>query len=356
MIYIQLQNLRKHPRQASQRDASYAVWFRSRISCLVAGFFLLTHTATSCAQPSAQPTFQPFISRNMTDSNWRIVSDGNNEAQGQSWPGSQTSGEWATLKYQPASGSEPAFTRFRLFTYNPDPDRRGQFMLMPQIKSFPGFLGPRGGNVKFEARMRFGPSRRGGGIVCGFYPYGQDGWNGKVYGQNEIDMEFLHNQMPSGKIWTNIYQDYDDRQRFDHPVNTNKRLDYFYNWLDPNYLKSAGITNWFEFRTYKITWSSNAIAWHVNNSPLSQKRRGPDFDGPVPIANYNKSLQVFMNMWAPDPNGPTGAWQQAVATNDFRPASSPSTSESWYYDVEFVRVTGAKKVEGRAKTGARGRS
>lgn len=298
---------------------------------------------------------QTFMSRNLTSSDWWIASD-DEEGQGQGFTGGQTAGEWATLKYVPASGTTPAFTRFRLFSYNPNSRGKGKSVLFPLVKSSKAFKGPKGGKISFEARMKFGPVRPGGGIVCGFYPYTREGYtpgDGEGdYGRNEIDMEFLHKQMPLGKIWTNIYEDYDARASAGQGSWSNQRLDAFYEWRDQFYLKKADITDWATTRNYKITWSSGATYWYVNGTQLSAQRRSAQFEGlGVPVANYNKSLQVHMNMWSPER---TNSWQQAVDPN-FHPASNSDDSQSWYYDVEFVRVTGTTQVKGKLKTRKRGR-
>lgn len=286
---------------------------------------------------------------NLADSNWYIVPDGVEE-QGRSKSGSDTSGPYATVEYHPASGGNPAYTRLILHSYNPDARFRGEYMLYPQLKSVKGFKGIKGGAVTFEARMRFPVIRQTGGVVVGgIYPYNQDGWDSvakKVYGQNEIDMEFLHKQLPRNKVWVNTYRDFDGRNQ-----NSPSRLDYFNGYEGTDAFNSPNliaVTNpsWSNWRTYKMVWSQKKVEWFVDKVRIHKIVYGiegkPGTDGAVPVPNYDKAMQVFLNIWSPI----NGSWPQA---DDSTLQVADSPSNKWYFDVQYVKVTNASQVRGKLK-------
>ncbi len=154
------------------------------------------------------------------------------------------------------------------------------------------------GPIAFEAKFKFAQAQPG--IIGGFFTYALP-----VETHDEIDFEALSNVQ--SKIQTNIYAN--EGLGEGSPISydlSNTLLDY---------------------HVYRIEWLPNAIRWLV--------------DGEVVRVETNKlpqkAMELHLNIWAPPANWATG-------DSSLVPAQSEAANQTFYFDVDYVKVETVSQV------------
>ncbi len=188
-----------------------------------------------------------------------------------------------------------------LSTYNP-----GQLgtLLGTEIETNQYF--PVGTGLAFEARVK-PAANLPRGIVCSLFSYVFRNLGGGVIQQDEIDWEFVTNQIVGRTqpiVATNVYVD--EFQGAGSPVLVG--------------LPNAIIMD--QWNTFRIEWYSNRVRWLVNGQLVFERTDR------VP----NDAMSVRLNFWAPDTN-----WPAAFST-DINPTTNPALNQTFSYLVDYVTV------------------
>jgi hypothetical protein len=209
----------------------------------------------------------------------------------------------------PTFGTEGStqFMRLRLDTYNaeyPGTTLRGTEI---HTKTQYGM----GSGIQVEARVRAPglPS----GIIWAFFLLGERGIWPDTYSRDEIDFENL-TSLASNEIWTNIYND------FNPNINPEGGSEM---------IKTAAGLNRNNWTIYKIKWYPDRVEWWVNVGSGADILVRSETD-PRLVTDDPQSIRF--NIWAADAN-----W--ALAYGDLPLADNPSQNTSYYFDVDYVRMT-----------------
>ena len=188
-----------------------------------------------------------------------------------------------------------------LSTYNP-----GQpgTLLGTEIETNAYF--PVGTGLAFEARVK-PAANLPRGVVCSLFSYVFRNLGGGLFQQDEIDWEFLTNQI-NGRtqplVATNVYTD--EFQGAGSPVLVG--------------LPNAVILD--AWNTFRIEWYTNRVRWLVNGQLVFERTDR------VP----NDAMSVRLNFWAPD-TGWTGAY-----SGDITATTNPALNQTFSYFVDYVTV------------------
>lgn len=216
-----------------------------------------------------------------------------------------------------ATESGTSFARLRLDSYTPDPAYKGEYLRGTEVLTKTQFTP--GDGIELETRMRGNDLPRG--IVFAFFTYGERGtWPNEL--RDEIDYEFLTN-FDKDKIWLNIWDDY------------NKQSGIGDNQSSITQAPGLDRTGW---HTYKIRWTKSRIDWYVDGVSV---RTSTDILPADPMA-------LRFNIWAGATSWPTAYDENLPVTSD------PSANQSFYVDVDWVRVRtlpGATVGNGTGLTG-----
>lgn len=162
------------------------------------------------------------------------------------------------------------------------------------------------GGIAFEGSFRYEGTQ--GGMIAGFFSYQQfpPGANRSIH--DEIDYEILTTNL--AKISTNVFADSD--------ANVNPL--------------SIPITGSFaDFHTYRIEWLPSAVRWFVDGTLIREE------SDVVPT----QPQQLHMNLWGvpgnwgPSPGDPNGP---SIGDPNFVPASSAGANQTFFFDVDSVKV------------------
>lgn len=216
------------------------------------------------------------------------------------------------------------FARLRLDTYNPAAP--GRLFRGTQMMSNTYFR--RGDGLEVTARLR-GPNLPSG-IVFAFFMI-NDRYLGagtpENYRKTEIDYEFLTAETtqfsPAGqrrRLYLNIWDDWNEpRDGYDGNINADSTRQHD----DLTYLPSVnGSFNWANWNEYTIRWYPDRTEFWVNGR-LERTEREVRPDEDMPIA---------FNIWSASPD-----FNRAY-TPGFTPTSNASQNETFYFDVDWVRV------------------
>jgi hypothetical protein len=255
---------------------------------------LLFSLFTPAAQ--AQTFFEDFNGGTLNSSVWNV-------------------GNWTLGRTQ--LGNTPTvaggIATLRLDTYNPG---NTSMLRGSEIFTTQAFTpGPNG--IDVEARVR--TNMTAAGALTTFFMINQAGQGTVSNPIDEIDFEFLTKQISQNKVlattwnnWTgNFAQQYNDG--IHHRNN------------DP--AASAGQTppgvNLTQWNTFRIRWLPNSTEWYINDVLFYQTAE----------AHPNEAMQIRFNFWAPD-----SSWGAAFDSS-LSPVNIASANTSYFYDVDYVRVT-----------------
>lgn len=207
-----------------------------------------------------------------------------------------------------------SFARLSLATHNPNPDKAGRFHLSTQITSLDRWNLDSG--LEYEARIR--ADHLPPGLILGFFAYGDAGAWRHTYQKTEADFELLTVQ-GGDKIWTHIWDNW-------NPLRAGEN--------DGSMHGSEG-ANWNDgsWNLFKIRWYPDHTEWICNDILIRDER----------AVRPGSPMGVWFNLWAPNPDW-LDAYDPAV-----KAAPRAATSQSYFYDVDYVRV---RRIPASQNTGA----
>ena len=196
------------------------------------------------------------------------------------------------LSYPPVSDG---LLHLQLDTYNPTANPVGnsfygsEIMLRKSVKRGTGLI------AEIRARMVTPVKGLVGGVfLYKYFPATQN--------HSEIDFEFLSNR--PNQVQTNIYAN--------EP-------------LGAGHPEFAGIPQFdmTQFNTYRVEWLPDRVRWFINDQLVRENSTL------VP----KEPLNLHLNFYAPECN-----WAIACDAN-LHPASSPDSNETYFFDIDWVRIT-----------------
>ena len=222
-------------------------------------------------------------------------------------------GNWqigrAYLNKQPTFGSEQgaAYTTLQLDTYNPNSP--GTLLRGTEIYSIPTFAFPKKGQgLQFEARVRVRTETRG--LVSSFFTWGfRD--TATITLTDEMDFEYL-TTLPTNQVLLTTWNDWN----YQTPV-------YNDGIHHSDAVIAVGGMNRNAWTTLQIRWLKDRTEWYVNGV-LARS---------TTAAHANDPMHVHFNFWAAGPE-----WI-GVYDVGLQPALTPDRNVSYFYDVDYVRVT-----------------
>ena len=238
--------------------------------------------------------------------------------QERDWPIGQT---W----FRGAPTISDGIATFEHHTYNPfDP---GNSCLGQEIYSNTAFV--RGPGLQVEARVRI-RSAIPNGLVASFFgymdkamPYGNPVWS------DEIDFEFLSNQINNPP------------ESYGHRVLAVSWNDFG----EPGSGYNDGVHHWeanpvaaaldlSEFNTFKIRWLADSVEWYWDPDQVRGQNLHPDvLLYRSTYAVPDEPLTLRFNFWASTSGWPL-AWDSLM-----QPALGPDGDIVAYYDVDYVTTT-----------------
>ena len=238
--------------------------------------------------------------------------------QDRNWPIGQT---W----FRGAPTISGGIATFEHHTYNPFDS--GNSCLSQEIYSHNAFH--RGPGLEIEARVRM-RSPIASGLVASVFgymdkamPYGNPVWS------DEIDFEFLSNQI-------------------NNPLECSGHRIFVASWNDfgaPGSGYYDGVHHWganplvvtldmTEFNTFKIRWLANSVEWYWDPDPVRGQDLYPDLlVYKTSYAVPDEPLTLRMNFWASTSDWPL-AWDSTM-----HPASRLADDIVSHYDVDYIGAT-----------------
>ena len=163
-----------------------------------------------------------------------------------------------------------------------------------------------GTGIAFEARVK-PAANLPRGIVCSLFSYVFRNLGGGIIEQDEIDWEFVTNQING---------------RTQPIVATNVYVDEFLGAGSPVLVGLPNAVILDAWNTFRIEWYSNRVRWLVNGQLVFERTdRVPD-----------DAMSVRLNFWAPD----TG-WTAAYSS-DISATTNPALNQTFSYFVDYVTV------------------
>jgi beta-glucanase (GH16 family) len=190
--------------------------------------------------------------------------------------------------------------RLELDTYNESDPNHSTFLGSEGITKqlFDLSSGP----IAFEARVRYAQDQRG--IIGGFFTFA-----GPPDTHDEIDFEAMSNSF--NQIQTNIYHN--------EPLGEGHPLSY----------PITGSLS--DYHTYRIEWLPNMVRWLVDGQEVRTET----------VLVPDKAMAMHFNIWGPPSSWPTG-------DASLKPAASQGQNQTFYFDVDSVKVEKLASVFGGA--------
>jgi hypothetical protein len=223
-------------------------------------------------------------------------------------------GDWqlgrAYLSNVPTFNQEggTAYATLQFDTYNPD--FPGTLLRGAEMYSWNTFVLPkqRGQGLQFEARVRVRTETRG--LVASSFTWGYR-QTATTTLSDEMDFEYLTN-LPVNQILLTTWNDWDYKK----PV-------YNDGVRHSEALVTVGGLNRNQWTTLQLRWFKNRTEWYVNGV-LARS---------TTAAHANDPMSVRFNLWAP-----ASTWTAAYDAG-LQPALTPDQNVSYFYDVDYLRVT-----------------
>lgn len=224
-------------------------------------------------------------------------------------------GDWqigrAYLSNPPTFNQESGTTyaTLQLDTYNPN--FPGTLLRGSELYTWTTFVLPKrwqGQGLQFESRVRVRTETRG--LVASSFTWGFQ-QTATTTLSDEIDFEYLTN-LPTNQILLTTWNDWDYKK----PV-------YNDNVHHSEVLVAVGGLNRNQWTTLQLRWMRDHTEWYVNGV-LARSTRS---------AHATDPMSVRFNLWAP-----ASTWAAAYDAG-LQPALTPDQNRSYFYDVDYIRVT-----------------
>jgi hypothetical protein len=162
------------------------------------------------------------------------------------------------------------------------------------------------GGIAFEGSFRYEGTQ--GGMIAGFFSYQQfpPGANRSIH--DEIDYEILTTNL--AKISTNVFAQSDAN-------------------VNPLSIPISG--SFADFHTYRIEWLPSAVRWFVDGTLIREEHDVV----PTQPQQLHMNLWGVPGNWGPSPGDPNGP---AIGDPDFVPASNAGDNQTFFFDVDSVKV------------------
>jgi hypothetical protein len=199
------------------------------------------------------------------------------------------------------------YVTLQLDTYHPD--FPGALLRGAEIYSLNTFALPKKGQgVQFEARVRLRTETRG--LIASSFT-----WGGRTTStttlSDEIDFEYLTN-FPVNQVLLTSWNDWDYKK----PV-------YNDGIHHSEAMIAVGGLNRNTWTTLQLRWLKDRTEWYVNGVLAWSTK----------ASHANDPMSARFNFWAPD-----ASWI-GVYDSGLQPALTPDQNVSYFYDVDYIRVT-----------------
>ncbi len=211
--------------------------------------------------------------------------------------------QWGLPPAFPAADADGTrFLRVPLQTYNPNAAYTGKEMYACGLASRTRWNV--GAGLEYETRIR--SNKLPTGLVLGYFGYADAGIWQSTYQKTETDFEFLTSQA-SDSIWLNIWDDWNPLRGGPNSAT----------------LTSIPGLNWNggTWNVYKIRWFPTYTEWWVNGKCVRTET----------TVQPGAAMSVRFNLWA------ATDWFMAADLN-LKATSDPNNFETYFYDVDYVRV------------------
>ena len=209
------------------------------------------------------------------------------------------------------------YMRLRLDTYNAQ--YPGSYLTGTEMHTRTQFAV--GGGVQIEYRVR--APQLPPGVVWAFFMLGERGVWPYSYARDEIDFENL-STLGNGRSWTNIFND----------TNPNTGTG-----ADSAKISNAPGADAGKWMVYKIRWYSDRVEWWFNTGIGGSDILVRTETDPALVCDDTQSIRL--NIWASD-----SSWTEAYG--DLPVTSNQAQNTSYYFDVDYVRMT---SIGGRGTVG-----
>ena len=200
---------------------------------------------------------------------------------------------------------ENGMARIRLDTWLDGKAFSGSEAITIQAFTLPG----QGGGLAFEAKLKFEGTQ--GGMIAGFFTFQQfpPGANRDIH--DEIDVEILTTNLK--KVSTNVFAQ-ESLNKTAHPLSIAVAPGTFADW-----------------HTYRMEWFPDHVSWFIDGSVIRTETNHV----PTQPQQLHMNLWGVPGSWGPSPGDPNGP---PVGDPSFKPATSASNNQTYFFDVTAVKV------------------
>ena len=199
------------------------------------------------------------------------------------------------------------YVTLQLDTYHPNfPGALFRGVELYSLKTFA--LPKRGQGLQFETRVRLRTETRG--LVASSFTWGGRPTSTTTL-SDEVDFEYLTN-FPANQVLLTSWNDWD----YMHPA-------YNDGIHHSEVMIAVGGLNRNTWTTLQLRWLKDRTEWYVN-SVLAWSTN---------TAHANEPMGARFNFWAPD-----ASWI-GVYDSGLQPALTPDQNVSYFYDVDYIRIT-----------------